>query len=298
MNQVGIFERMNTIMYRVKRGPVSFEEIQEKLEKYADFHDVPFNYSLRTFQRDLLAIRNTFGIDIRGSKRSNTYQIVAEDSSPINSHLQESFDLIHTFQLTKGLEEIVFFDTQISKGTKYLNELVTAIKKQVVIHFDHHKDFEEQTSHREIRPLALKEVKNSWYLIGLNEKDKLRNYGLDRMENLKLSKQTFENPKGLDLRAHYQHIFGIFNNPNGEVERILLHFASIRGHYLKAKPLHPSQQVLEDSVKGLTISIDVKINNELISELLSFGDQVRILQPESLKEQVRDLLKRMLDNVR
>ena len=298
MNQVGIFERMNTIMYRVKRGPVSFEEIQEKLEKYADFHDVPFNYSLRTFQRDLLAIRNTFGIDIRGSKRSNTYQILAEDSSPINSHLQESFDLIHTFQLTKGLEEIVFFDTQISKGTEYLIELVTAIKKQVIIHFDHHKDFAKQTSRREIRPLALKEVKNSWYLIGLNEKGELRNYGIDRIENLQLSKQAFEKPGDLNLRDHYKHVFGIFNNSRDPVEHIILHFEPHRGHYLKVKPLHPSQQVLDDNEKGVTLSIDVKINNELISELLSYGDQVSILQPKSLKEQVHDLLKRMLDNVR
>ena len=297
MNQVGIFERVNTIMYRVKKGPVTFEEIQEKLEKYANFHDVPFNYSLRTFQRDLLAIRNTFGIDIRGSKRSNTYQIITEDSSPINSHLQESFDLIHTFQLTKGLEEIIFFDTQISKGTEYLNELVTAIKKHAIIHFDHHKDFEKKASRREIRPLALKEVKNSWYLIGLNEKGELRNYGIDRIENLQLSKKEFEKPGDLNLRDHYEHVFGIFNNPSGYVEHIILHFEPQRGHYIKAKPLHPSQQILEDTEKGATLSIDVKINNELISEILSYGDQVSVLQPEILKEQMRDLLKRMLDIV-
>ena len=85
------------------------------------------------------------------------------------------------------MEEFVFFDVQVSKGTENLYELVTAIKKNIVIHFDHHKDFEEVASRREIRPLALKEVKNSWYLIGLNEKGELRNYGLDRMENIKLS---------------------------------------------------------------------------------------------------------------
>lgn len=30
MNQVGFFERMNTIIYRVKKVPVTFEEIKEK----------------------------------------------------------------------------------------------------------------------------------------------------------------------------------------------------------------------------------------------------------------------------
>lgn len=68
-------------------------------------------------------------MEIRGSKCSNTYQIVNEESSTINTPLGESFDLIHTFQLTKDLEEFVFFDVQVSKGTENLYEFVTAIKK-------------------------------------------------------------------------------------------------------------------------------------------------------------------------
>jgi predicted DNA-binding transcriptional regulator YafY len=297
MNQVGIFERMNTILYRVHKGPVTFEEIRNKLEQLAELQGQSFNYSLRSFQRDLSAIRSTFGIEIRGSKRSHTYQIHEEDSGPINAQLRESFDLIHTFQLTKGLEEFVFFDAPFSKGTEYLHELVAAIKKRRIIRVDHHRDFDKKPSRREIRPLALKEVNNSWYLIGLNEQGELRNYGLDRLENLQLSQETFKKPSGLDLHAHYRHVFGIFNNPNAPVEQVLLRFAPQRGHYLKAKPLHPSQEVLEDSEEGLTLSLSVKINAELIGELLSFGDQVSILQPQTLKAQVRELLLRMLAQV-
>jgi predicted DNA-binding transcriptional regulator YafY len=297
MNQVGIFERINTILYRIHKGPVTFEEIQDKLQQLAELQGQSFSYSLRSFQRDLSAIRSTFGIEIRGSKRNNCYQMSPEESGPINAQLRESFDLIHTFQLTKGLEEFVFFDSPFSKGTEYLHELVAAIKKQRIIKLDHHRDFEKESNRREIHPLALKEVKNSWYLIGLNEQGELRNYGLDRIENLEISKQTFEKPVGLDLRNHYQNVFGIFNNPNDPVERVLLCFSPQRGHYLKAKPLHPSQQIIEDNESGLILAISIKINAELIGELLSFGDQVKILQPHSLKVQVRELLNRMLERV-
>ena len=99
-----------------QKSPVTFEEIKGKLEKFVELHDFPLNYSLRAFQRDLSAIRLTFGMEIRGSKRSNTYQIVTEESSSINTHLRESLDLIHTFQLTKDLEEFVFFDVQKFQG--------------------------------------------------------------------------------------------------------------------------------------------------------------------------------------
>lgn len=68
-------------------------------------------------------------MEIWGSKCSNTHQIVTEESISINTPLGESFDLIHSFHLTKDLEEFVFFDVQVSKGTENLYELVTAIKK-------------------------------------------------------------------------------------------------------------------------------------------------------------------------
>jgi predicted DNA-binding transcriptional regulator YafY len=222
---------------------------------------------------------------------------VEEESNLINQHLQESFNLIHTFQLSKGVEEFIFFDDRTSRGTEHLHSLVNAIKKQLVIQFYHNLNFENSLTLRKIRPLALKEVKKSWYLIGWNEKNELRNYGLDRIENLEISAEKFEKGTELNLKSHYRHIFGIFNDPKVSVEEVVLCFVPQRGNYIKSKPLHPTQRTLEDTERGLTIALDVKINPELLSEILSYGEQVQVLRPDTLKNQLRELLVKIISNV-
>jgi predicted DNA-binding transcriptional regulator YafY len=77
----------------------------------------------------------------------------------------------------------------------------------------------------------------------------------------------------------------------------LLRFVPQRGNYIKSKPLHPTQRILEDNEGGLTIALDVKINPELLSEILSYGEQVQILRPDILKTQLRELLVQMLSTI-
>ena len=297
MNQVGVYERISNILHLIQKRPSTYREIKDKLKKLAELKGVEFGYSLRTLQRDLAEIRELHGIVIRCNKRSKLYQIVEEESNLINQHLQESIDLIHTFQLSKGVEEFIFFDDRTSRGTEHLHGLVNAIKKQLVIQFYHNLNFENSLTLRKIRPLALKEVKKSWYLIGWNEKNELRNYGLDRIENLEISAEKFEKSAELNLKNHYRHIFGIFNDPKVSVEEVVLCFLPQRGNYIKSKPLHPTQRTLEDTERGLTIALEVKINPELLSEILSYGEQVQVLRPANLKTQLRELLVQMLSNV-
>ena len=160
MNQVGVYERISNILHLIQKRPSTYREIKDKLKKLAELRGVEFGYSLRTLQRDLAEIRELHGIVIRCNKRSKLYQIVEEESNLINQHLQESIDLIHTFQLSKGVEEFIFFDDRTSRGTEHLHGLVNAIKKQLVIQFYHNLNFENNPTLRKMLPLAHKKVRS------------------------------------------------------------------------------------------------------------------------------------------
>ncbi len=58
--------------------------------------------------------------------------------------------------------------------------------------------------------------------------------------------------------------------------------------FKKNKPLHPSQHNYD---KEYRISIDVIPNNELIALLLSFGSQLEVLEPQSVRDMMRDHVK-------
>jgi predicted DNA-binding transcriptional regulator YafY len=50
---------------------------------------------------------------------------------------------------------------------------------------------------------------------------------------------------------------------------------------------------LKDDGITLTISLAVKINYELVSEILSHGDEVRVDGPEQLREMVMEKVRNM-----
>ena len=61
--------------------------------------------------------------------------------------------------------------------------------------------------------------------------------------------------------------------------------------YVLSKPIHYSQE-LEDETEGI-VSIDVIPNKELISELIWFRDDVEVLSPESLREEIKEKIAEM-----
>ena len=58
-----------------------------------------------------------------------------------------------------------------------------------------------------------------------------------------------------------------------------------------SKPIHHSQKV-ENEAEGI-ISLDLIPNKELVSELIWFHDDVEILAPESLREEIKEIITKM-----
>jgi predicted DNA-binding transcriptional regulator YafY len=83
--------------------------------------------------------------------------------------------------------------------------------------------------------------------------------------------------------------------PLGEPEKVVLAFTPMQGKYIKSQPIHPSQQVESDNEKECRISLNVVINHELQMLLLSYGANVKILQPQSLADKIAASAKAMLE---
>jgi predicted DNA-binding transcriptional regulator YafY len=131
--------------------------------------------------------------------------------------------------------------------------------------------------------LAIKEFKYRWYLFGQDiSNNKIKCYGLDRMFNLQLSKSTFESPTNFNLAEDLKFCFGIVS-PNAEKPNdIILSFEPLNGKYIKTLPLHHTQQILLDNDTELRISLQLYLTDDFIMELLSYGDSVKVIEPQKL----------------
>jgi predicted DNA-binding transcriptional regulator YafY len=74
---------------------------------------------------------------------------------------------------------------------------------------------------------------------------------------------------------------------------VILRVANNRFNYIKTKPLHLSQRIISVEPDFANISINVKINNELISLILSFGPDVEVIAPASLRKMIANSVSAM-----
>ena len=67
--------------------------------------------------------------------------------------------------------------------------------------------------------------------------------------------------------------------------------------YLKTKPLHGTQKLLEEKDDGSRIiQIEVRENYELIQTLLSFGEKVVLLEPIDIKKKIQERIRLAEEN--
>ncbi|MFZ4414298.1 MAG: WYL domain-containing protein, partial [Bacteroidales bacterium] len=86
---------------------------------------------------------------------------------------------------------------------------------------------------------------------------------------------------------HYKYCFGIIS-PNGlEAKEIILSFDPFQGKYIKSLPLHETQEILADNESELKIKLKLCTSFDFIMEILSFGENVKVIAPESLINEMK-----------
>lgn len=295
MKQTKVYQRIIEILHLSKGGGFTFEELQQRIRSLfeAQGEEEPI-YSIRTLQRDLKEIRDSHGVDIQFSKRLGRYVVNEEESSPIQEGVLESFEILQVFQLEKGLDQVVFFDERKARSTKHLLSLTRAIKNKRVLKLNHMRNWMEDKE-RVLKPLALKQFEHRWYLIALNEQNQLRNYSLEKIDSIGPTSKKFELTEPLDIKHYYKDIFGILNDKEAEAREVILDFKKFKGNYIKASPIHHSQKVMDENEERVRISLFVKINPELISEILSHGNQVTVVSPPELIREIINITEEVVN---
>lgn len=288
--------RYNLIIKKLRKNPADFKEISNYLNLESELQEYDFNVSKRTFQRDLDDIRSLYNIDIQYDFPRKVYFIEFEEQPEMNERILEAFDIFNALNLSDRLSNYIHFENRKPQGTENLYGLLHAIKNRFQIKFTYHKFWEDELTERSAEPLALKEFKNRWYVLAKDLKDEdLKTFALDRLTELEITKNNFSFPKNFDLNLHFEHCFGIIGPNNQKPQEIILSFEPFQGKYIISLPLHHSQQVLIDNEKELRIKLTLFITHDFYMELLSFGENVKVIQPKCLLKNLKATCKKILE---
>lgn len=295
MSKRGYISRYLLILKKLKVKPYStYEELQAYIENQFDYlqmQDDTLNigFSKRTLQRDIKEIRNVFGIDIEYSKSQKGYFISQNENENMNfQRMMEAFDMFNSLNLAQDLTPFIHLEKRRPQGTENLYGLLHAIKNRLQIKFTYLKFWEEESSERLAEPYALKEFKNRWYIMAKDSKDNnIKSFALDRLTNLEITNQPYQYPDNYSIEQSYRYCFGIISPNDTEPQDIILSFDPFQGKYIKTLPLHDTQQVLVDNDEEMKIKLKLCLTHDLVMELLSFGDNMKVIEPKSLADQIK-----------
>lgn len=195
------------------------------------------------------------------------------------------------------LDEFVQFETAVSVGGgHYLPLLLDAIQKSVAVYFEY-ENFNTQTvKPRKVCPLLLKEYRNRWYLISYDLiKEKITTYALERMMNVELSEESVVKPYSFNPKEFFLYSVGISTSESAP-EKVGFLASSVAAKYLEAQPLHHSQKKIKTTQEGVYFQLEIFISEEFIRSILSFGGEITIQSPLSLKETIKRRLEEMAKN--
>ena len=295
MSKRGYISRYLLILKKLKVKPYStYEELQTYIENQFDYlqmqdDNLQIGFSKRTLQRDINEIRNVFGIDIEYSKSQKGYFISQNENENMNfQRMMEAFDMFNSLNLAQDLTPFIHLEKRRPQGTENLYGLLHAIKNRLQIKFNYQKFWEEELSQRLVEPYALKEFKNRWYIMAKDSKDNnIKSFALDRLTNLEITNLNYQYPDNYSIEQSYRYCFGIISPNDEEPQDIILSFDPFQGKYIKTLPLHDTQQVLVDNDEEIKIKLKLCLTHDLVMELLSFGDNMKVIEPKSLADQIK-----------
>lgn len=247
-------------------------------------------YTQRTLQRDFQSIEELFGITIRHDKAKG--YCIAEHSSGGTDYgeLLLNFEILNAIDPDSDIRQYILPEHRRNSAILYIPELLDAIREHHPVAFDYQLVRHGGTIiHRELKPHYLKESQRRWYLIGYNEADELRIFGLDRISHLRvIDGERFRRNEQMDIPALFRESFGIWNDPNDPVEEVVLRYDALDGAFIKTLPLHATQEIIEEEPDMLTVRLHVRITNDFVMALLARSRSVEVIRPASLRKRICD----------
>jgi predicted DNA-binding transcriptional regulator YafY len=277
------------IIKKLRIEPARFNDLANHLEVQGEIDGYSYTISKRTFQRDIIDIRELYNIDIQFDRSQKVYFIDFDEGSEMDNRILEAFDTFNALNVTDRVSTFIHFEKRRPQGTENFNGLLHAITNMLVIQFTYHKFWDNNFSDRTIEPYALKEFRNRWYVVGKDLKDGIiKSFGLDRLSDFTITKTKFKKTN-FDVNAHYRHCFGIIA-PNAKMPtEVILSFIPFQGKYIKSMPLHESQQILIDNDEELRVKLTVFVTEDFVMEIVSHGERVKVLGPQMLADQIRSI---------
>ncbi len=310
----GIIERM-----LLSRRSVTFAELQQRLE-----------VSRATLHRDLRDLRERMQVPIVCDRDSGTYRIdnsvkryelpgawfsageihallsmqqllaafdtgglLAEHVAPLRQRLLGMLE-----SATDSADDIarrirILSATARSYAPQHFQIIAAALMERRRISIEYVARSKGDTSQREVSPQRLTHYRDNWYLDAwCHLRNELRSFAVDAINMVKTIETAAQEVPETELDAALGAGYGIFSGAT--VQWATLRLTPKRARWVAAEHWHPEQlgQFLDDG--SYQLRLPYSNDPELIMDILKYGPDCEVVEPEALRAKVVGLLKAAL----
>lgn len=277
-------------------GDFSLKELNERFMRYSLNYDGE-EISERTFNRDREFIASSFQIDIEYDARIRKYtfrnkEVIKEN--PIYRYLLSSFHIQNLSSLViKHKNKIMLQDPPT--GVELLHTVLNAIDQGRTLCFDYVSYYaKDRTLHFELIPAFVRLFEQRWYLIGeFTNRSQTRVLALERMQHLAIGEKELLPSPTLTPQSFYEGCYGIIRDDK-QPQTIWLKVYNKQVDYIRSLPLHDSQKEIETGKDYAIFQYYFRPSYDFIQQILWNRENVEVLKPVSLREEIISLLKQML----
>lgn len=212
------------------------------------------------------------------------------ESDELRSWIIDTFTVDNLLHNNTRLRKRVMLEQVPDKGKRFVTHIMEAMEANCAIQFDYRTEYAATPFTVTIEPYCMKIYQRRWYVVG-KDRDKLKIYALDRIEDCRLTEQKFTLPADFSAEEYFADCFGIIKEANTTPQLIRLRFTDEQAKYIRSLPIHKSQKEVERNVFEVFLSPTFDFIQFLFSQL----DTVEILAPQSLRERAESIAKRILD---
>jgi predicted DNA-binding transcriptional regulator YafY len=188
----------------------------------------------------------------------------------------------------------------IASGVRRRDEIAFRIVAGAVLErrqmeFDYLARSTNERTHRKVSPQRLTHYKDNWYLDAWDhEREGLRSFSVDRVQHAKLLDGTARDLPDTELNQHLASSYGIFSGTPKGTATIL--FSAKAARWVADEHWHSKQEgrFLPDG--RYELKLPYSHAKELLMDVLRYGADAEVTEPESLRQQARTLLQLALSN--
>ncbi len=183
---------------------------------------------------------------------------------------------------------------------RWLNDLLQCITNKICIKMEYNRNGLNAKRYH-LAPLALKQHKGKWYLVGHDlenfEKDQ-KVFRVSRIVQLIRSAEKFPSITSyFNINEYFYHSIGIHQEVNGKTIHVSLQILDkFWMQELALFPMNETQRMTQLPDETMQLDIETYDSKELIDQLLVFGQGVKLISPESVRKKLLAKLEEMTAN--